>query len=133
LELQDAFYAPPDAGKIDNFAMFLPPHDPNAADVDAIARWTADPNYAPIVRQGNCILIGIPAPATEWTPAYADLIRETCLALHQRKPEAFSTARRDVTKPGTYAFKLAKRGSTDSRPTGACGFQIGDADLHGAG
>src|SRR5262249_28032086 len=64
-------------------------------------------------RQGNYVLIGIPASATGWTTAYADLIRETCLALQARKVEAFSTARREVTKPGTYEFKLAQRGSTD--------------------
>lgn len=113
LVLQELPEVAPDAGKLDLFAVFLPPRGPNAAVVDVIARWSSDLNYAPIVRQGNCVLIGIPAPATQWTTPYTDLIRETCLALQKRKLEAYSTARREVTKPGTYEFKLAQRGSTD--------------------
>ena len=113
LVLQDKPVAEPDAAKLDLFAVFLTPRGSKASVVDAIARWTTDMNYAPIVRQGNCILIGIPAPATQWTPAYADLIREACLALQERKLETHSTARWDVTKPGTYKFSLAPRGNTD--------------------
>jgi len=101
------------ADKIDLFAMFVPSRSPNAAVVDVIARWTSDPNYAPIVRQGNCVLIGIPAPATRWTANYAGLVRELCLALKEGRLEQFSTARRTLTKPGDYEFQLAKRGSTD--------------------
>ena len=93
--------------------MFLPPSKEKPSVVDVIARWTSDANYAPIVRQGNCVLIGIPVPSTRWTEAYGELIREMCLALHERKLEAYSTAHREVTKPGTYEFKLAKRGSID--------------------
>ena len=113
LVLQDSPVAEPGADKLDLFAVFQPPRGPKASVVDVIARWTSDMNYAPIVRQGNCILIGIPASATQWTPAYADLIRETCLALQKRKLETFSTARWEVTKPGTYEFKLAPGRSTD--------------------
>ncbi len=113
LVLRDQPVAEPDASKLDLFAVFLPPRGSKGSVVDVIARWTSDMNYAPIVRQGNCILIGIPAPATLWTPAYADLIRETCLALQDRKLEAYSTARWEVTKPGTYEFSLSPRGSTD--------------------
>ncbi len=113
LVLLDSPVAELGADKLDLFAVFLPPRGPKASVVDVIARWTSDMNYGPIVRQGNCILIGIPAPATQWTPAYADLIRETCLALQKRKMETFSAARWEVTKPGTYEFKLAPGGSTD--------------------
>ena len=113
LALRETAIAEPNAVKLDLFAVFIPPRGSKASIVDAIARWTTDMNYAPIVRQGNCILVGIPAPATQWTPAYADLIREACLALQERKFETHSTARWEVTKPGTYEFKLAPRDSTD--------------------
>lgn len=103
----------PEEEKLDNFAVFLPPGGSDASVVDVIARWAEDPNYAPIVRQGNCILIGVPVPATRWTDPYANLIKEVCQALLERKTEPFSTARRELTKPGTYEFKLAKRGSPD--------------------
>jgi hypothetical protein len=65
------------ADKVDNFAMFLPPRGKKSSVVDAIARWTSDPRYAPIVHQGNCVLIGIPIPASRWTAPYTDLIRKT--------------------------------------------------------
>jgi hypothetical protein len=113
LVLEKAAEAEPNADKPDLFAMFLPRRGENSSAVDAIARWTTDANYAPIVRQGNCVLIGISVPATWWTAPYADLIRATCLALHERKLETYSAARREVTKPGTYEFKLATGGSTD--------------------
>ncbi len=113
LVLEKGAEAELDADKRDLFAMFLPRHGENSSAVDAIARWTSNANYAPIVRQGNCVLIGISVPATQWTAPYANLIRATCLALHERRVEAYATIRREVTKPGTYEFKLAKGGSTD--------------------
>lgn len=102
-----------DEEKLDNFALFLPPGGSNASVVDVIARWAEDPNYAPIARQGNCVLIGVPVPAARWSDPYVRLIRDVCQALQERKTEPFSKARRELTKPGTYEFKLAKRGSPD--------------------
>jgi hypothetical protein len=113
LVLREAAESEPDARKADFFGLFLPPREEKSSVVDVIARWTSDANYAPIVRQGNCVLIGIPVPSTRWTAPYADLIREMCLAMHERRLEVYSTARREVTRPGTYEFKLAKRGSID--------------------
>jgi hypothetical protein len=129
--LQKVDVTVPNADKVDNFAMFLPTWGENSTVVDAIARWTSDANYAPIVRQGNCVLIGIPVPATRCTAAYTDLFREICRALYARELERFSTARRELTKPGTYEFKLAQGRSTDQpssrtfffRFTEACRFK----------
>lgn len=101
------------AREVEFCAMFAHPRGKDAAVVDVIARWNEDANYAPIVRQGNCILIGIPASATVWSAPYSELIRNTCLALHKRPLEPFAAARRDLSKPGTYEFQLAKRNSTD--------------------
>ena len=97
----------------DFFAVFLPSSDSATSSVDVIARWSSTPNFAPIVRQGNCVFVGIASPATLWTKSYATLIGETCMALHQRKLEEFSTIRRALTKPGKYEFQLAPRNSTD--------------------
>ncbi len=127
LVLREAAEPEPDARKADFFAVFRPPSEEKSSVVDVIARWTSDANYAPIVRQGNCVLIGIPVPSTRWTEPYAELIREMCLALHERKLEAYSTARREVTKPGTYEFKLAKRGSIDPPFTKAFYFHFTEA------
>jgi hypothetical protein len=99
--------------KHDNFAVFVPPRGSNTSVVDVIARFSDDPNYAPIVRQGNCILIGVPVPATRWTEPYANLIKDACQALQERKAQPYAAARRELTKPGNYEFKLAKRGSAD--------------------
>ena len=96
-----------------NFALFMPPAGSNASIVDVIARWANDSNYAPIARQGNCILIAAPVPATQWTDPYARLIKDVCQALEERNLEPFSKARRELTKPGTYEFKLARLQSPD--------------------
>lgn len=104
---------PPNADRLDTFAVFLPPGKGSLSGIDPIARWHTDSNYAPIVRQGNCVLVGVPGPATRWTAEFADLIRQTCLALNERQLTDFSTTRRQLTKPGTYKFALARRGSTD--------------------
>ncbi|MEI8017381.1 MAG: hypothetical protein WCH39_04225 [Schlesneria sp.] len=127
LVLQEKLTSEPNAAKLDLFAIFLPTGGSKASVVDPIARWTSDMNYAPIVRQGNCILIGIPAPATQWTPAYVDLVREACTALQKRKLETYSTARWEVTKPGTYEFTLAPRDSIDQPFEKTCYFQFKDA------
>ncbi len=92
-------------------ALFLPSSD--ASGLDVIARMSSNPNYALIVRQGNCVLVGIACPATLWTKSYAELISTTCMALHQRKLEEFSTIRREVTKPGKYEFQLSPRNTID--------------------
>ena len=92
-------------------ALFLPSSD--ASGLDVIARMSSNPNYALIVRQGNCVLVGIATPATLWTQSYAELVGKTGMALHQRKLEEFSTIRREVTKSGKYVFQLAPRNTID--------------------
>jgi hypothetical protein len=107
--------APPAATAVpmyDNFAVFLPPSNSESSGIDVLARWADDSNYAPNVRQGNCILIGVPVPATRWTEAYTNFIQEACQALYERKLQDSSAAHRNLTKPGVSKFKLAKRGST---------------------
>lgn len=94
-------------------AMFIPQKSPDASVVDVIARWAKDPLYAPIVRQGNCVLIGLPVPTSLWTPEYVDIVNAVCLELRTRKLEPFAPARRELTGPGTYEFKLAKSRSTE--------------------
>ena len=97
----------------DFFAVFLPLSESATSGIDVIARWSSSPNYALIVRQGNCVLVGIASPATLWTQSYAELVGKTCMALHKRKLEEFSTIRREVTKPGKYVFQLAPRNTID--------------------
>lgn len=102
-----------DERSIDDFAMFLPARGKDAGVVDALARWADDPNYAPIVRQGNFILIGTSSPASHWSESFAKLIANTCRALHVRKLESFAKPTRDLQKPGIIEFKLAKSGSVE--------------------
>ena len=100
-------------GDVELVAVFQPVHHENSAVVDVLARAENNANYAPIVRQGNCVLMGVAIPATRWTESYADLVRTICHQLHDRNLEQFATARRDLTQPGEHPFTLAKRGSTD--------------------
>ncbi len=69
-------------------------------------------NYAPIVRQGNYILIGLAAPPNMWSSKYRSLFRQISYALHSRPLEKFSIAQWEVTSPGTYDFNLAESNNT---------------------
>jgi hypothetical protein len=100
--------------KPNNFGMLIPPESADAAVVDVIARFVEDSNYAPIVRQGNFVLIGLPASATQWTDGYSAIVQETSAALCDRKLDVFSTVRRELTGPGTYEFQLPKSQRADA-------------------
>ena len=104
---------PDEFANTDVFAMHLPPTGADAQVVDAIARFERKQNYAPIVHQGNCVLIGIPITARYWSEPYSKLMRQLCMRLHQRQQEAFSVAQRELTESGTYEFELQSRGSVE--------------------
>ena len=70
-EAFNAFELSPDTMHQDaNFAMYIPRKSHLRSVVEVIARWTGDENYGSIVRQGNCIMIGLDAPPPTWTPQY---------------------------------------------------------------
>lgn len=94
------------------FGMFVPPQSPDAEAVDVLARWVNDANYAPAVRQGNCILFCVHGPASRWTQEFREFVRDACHALVARDLEQFAKAKRKLTKPGRYEFELAPRQST---------------------
>ena len=95
-----------------NFAMYLPRLNENTKFVDAIARWRGDENYAPIVRQGNYIMIGLAAPPSTWTSEYKAFLHDLTAAFANAPNEPFSTAKFEITKPGDYEFELAQGRST---------------------
>lgn len=97
----------------DVFAMHLPKHSEDAKYVEAVVRFTEHANYAPIVRQGNYMLIGIPIDARKWTRPYEELVRQACINFHDREPVKFQTAERSLTEPGTYDLDFAERGNTE--------------------
>jgi hypothetical protein len=87
--------------------MFIPTWSPYSSVVDVIARSAGEPLYAPIARQGNCVLVGLTVPPARWSQTYAEFFCQLCQKLLERKREQFSTARWPVTPPGKYEFKLA--------------------------
>ncbi len=93
--------------------MFIPAWSPYSAVVDAIARSTDDPLYAPIVRQGNCVLVGLTVPPARWSQTYTEFFCQLCQRLLDRKREKFSTARLPVTPVGKYEFKLGSAEQTE--------------------
>jgi hypothetical protein len=93
--------------------MFIPTWSPYSSVVDAIARSTDDPLYAPIVRQGNCVLVGLTVPPARWSPTYAEFFCQLCQKLSERQREQFSTVRWPVTSAGKYEFKLAGADQTE--------------------
>jgi hypothetical protein len=98
----------------DTLAMFVPSGDSNRGIVEVIARWSFDRNYAPITRQGQCVLIGVTAPPTQWTEGFGDVVRNVCNALHELEATEFTPIQRKITAPGTYEFTLAKLNDEDA-------------------
>lgn len=95
------------------FAMHIPKTSEEAKHIEVVARMASRPNYAPIVRQGNHMLIGIPIPTRHWTSEFERLVREVCVHFHSRHPEDFQVVARELAKPGTYTLDLAERGNTE--------------------
>jgi hypothetical protein len=97
---------------LDHFAMNIARHSQMRSVVDVIARAESDESYAPIVRQGNYVMIGLVAPPRIWTPQYAELFRHIALALREREAEPFARAQWEVTRPGQHEFALSEFEST---------------------
>lgn len=96
-----------------NFAMYLPRKHETTQFVEAIARWKGDDNYAPIVQQGNHILVGLAAPPQGWTMEYTTLITTVAGALAKSPSVPFTKAEWDLCQPGEYEFELAEGRSTN--------------------
>ncbi len=102
-----------DAGRDYIFAMYLPPKAKACKFVEAIARWRGAENYAPIVRQGNYMMVGLAAPATQWTTEYKAFFSTLANNFAKTALVPYSVAKWEVTRPGEHAFELAPLGRTD--------------------
>ena len=104
-----------------NFAMYIPAKSHLRSVVEVIGIYPGDrqaflKNYAPIVRQGNYLMVGFAAPVETWTPEYKKLFRELATSLLQRKPQPFPSVNWCKTRAERYYFRLAKFGSTTDLP-----------------
>jgi hypothetical protein len=93
--------------------MFIPTGSPYSSVVDAIARSAENPVYAPIVRQGNCVMVGLTIPPARWSQPYTELFCQLCQNLLELKREPLSALRWPVTPAGKYEFKLAEASQAD--------------------
>lgn len=90
-----------------NFAMHIHPKSHFRKYVDVILTWQGGV-YAPIVKQGNYMMVGIAAPASTWTPDYKDFFHDISMAMLQQPLKPFETVKWELTDPDSYIFKLAK-------------------------
>jgi serine/threonine protein kinase len=68
------------------FGMYIGSKKPDRRDfVDIVAIQTASENYAPIVRQGDKVLICVDAPANQWSETMTRLVSEIAAALDSRR------------------------------------------------
>lgn len=104
--------------------MYIPRKSHLRTFVDVIARCGNDPNYAPIVRQGNHLLIGFEGPPDTWTTEFSEFFRALSSAMQARRAEPFVKAKWEITKPGTYALELAPGHSTEELPGRAFHFRF---------
>lgn len=114
-----AFRLPrPSGSGLVNSIMYIPRKSRYREFVEVVARCADSqayphvPNYAPLVRQGNHLFIGLGGAPDTWTQEFSEFFHEIARAMQGRKLEAFSRAKWAVTKPGTYAFELADGNST---------------------
>ena len=91
-----------------NYAMFIHPKSHLRTVVDVIATSKGDDVYAPIVKQGNCMMVGLAAPVSTWTTAYKEFFHDFSKALLHQPLKPFETVQWKCTRPGTFSFKLAQ-------------------------
>lgn len=64
--------------------------------------------YAPLVRQGNFILVGFGSPPSCWSARYKHFLVDVATGLRRRKAEVFQPKVWPITRPGTYRVTLDK-------------------------
>ena len=106
--------APHEGRGPDTFAMYIPRGSHLTGVVDVIARWDGDSNYAPIVRQGNYVLVGYTAPVATWSEDFKSQFGEIASAVCDAPADKDATAKWPHTMPGTHEFELAAGRSTDA-------------------
>ena len=114
-----AFTLPADTSRDHDhdFAMYIPAKSHLRSAVEVIGRWSGgqagSSNYAPIVRQGDYLMVGFAAPVTAWTGEYRKLFTELATSLLRHNPQPFPAVKWPPTKPGVYKFRLARLASTN--------------------
>ena len=98
----------------DNFGMFVPPQGGKVIYVDVIARFKNHPNYAPIVRQNNYVMIGLSAAPQSWSNDYRAIVSDVASAMLKREKEPFKTAGFPILQPGNYGFALGRGRSKEN-------------------
>ncbi len=101
-----------EARPADNFGMYIPAKSELTQQVDVIARFVGDSNYAPIVRQGNYVMVGLSSHPDGWSEEYRTVIRDVAVALLKQEQKPFSVGSFEILAPGVHEFPLAKGRST---------------------
>ncbi len=86
--------------------VFLPEDEALATQVEALARWSHDPDYAPLTGQGNMVFCAIKPNLKVWTPAFRSAFRAIAVSLGRTPLQPFKLSEWDITPPGTYTFQL---------------------------
>lgn len=114
LTKEEPFSAYKKEASSDNFGLYIPAGSELMQVVDVIARLEGrSSNYAPIVRQGKHVLVGLSAAPSAWSDDFKSLVWRLSLTLAERRPQDFEAAEFKITKPGTCKLELAKSRSTD--------------------
>ncbi len=109
--------------------LHLPKTEHLVTQVEGIARWADDAEYAPIARQGNFVLCGINADIRAWTPEFTSVLREIAVALARSPDVPFRLSEWEITPPGTYEFELATAGDTEDASGKTFFFKFSDPVL----
>jgi hypothetical protein len=92
-------------------AMFIQERSHLRQEVDVLARWLADPDYAPVVRQGHHLFIGF-FDVRRWTPSFGEYFKKLLVAFSERPKSRFRISKWETLSPGRREFELAPHGSS---------------------
>lgn len=105
------------------FFMSFHPRSHLGSAVEAVARMEDQPLRAPIVRQGNFVLVGLYAPPSAWSAPYRAMFRKLVDGLRSRPDMKTEPAKWPVAKAGRHTFRLEQQGPA-SRSTRAFYFKF---------
>ena len=91
-----------------SYGMCIPAGHEATEFVEVIARCPGDEKYAPIVRQGHHVMVGLAAPASLWTSEYRAVFRSLALSLASAGKSPFQGPQWQCCPPGHYRFELAE-------------------------
>jgi len=107
-----------------NFGVYVSKKYTFSEHIDVIARCEYQPEYAPLVRQDNFVLVGYAAHPMYWNPRYRQLFSQVAQLLLSQEMVTTTPVEPPTAKPGVYEGTLAIRRAPGGKFQQELGFQF---------